>query len=205
MKTTTTQWLKGILFVLICLMPAVGRTQEATTSDLIGKLERLGNLTEKQRADLVRTNYSNLSRIRETLMAKFDSGDENEKSYAAYLLGEYRFSKATKTLAKNISWEDKVRPNTERGSEWFWDHYPAMEALIKIGTPSLPAVIRNLAESDDAKVRELSFMVLNRIEGDRDIVQLRLQKALKAENEPQKKTRLQAALKTSRELNNPAK
>jgi len=39
---------------------------------------------------------------------------------------------------------------------------PAMQALIKIGNPSIPAVIRNLAESDDPKVRELSLQVLAR-------------------------------------------
>ena len=73
--------------------------------------------------------------------------------------------------------------------------HPAVEALIKIGNPSIPAVIRNLAESDDAKVRELSLKVLKSIDGDKDISQLRLQKAFKAETASQKQARLQAALK----------
>jgi len=195
MKTIITRWLKVILLVQMFLIPSVGRTHETNTCDIIGKLERMGNLTENERANLVRTNYNQLRQLREMLVAKFDSGDENEKSYAAYLLGEYRFSQAAKTLAINILWEDKVRPNTERGSEWFWDHYPAMEALIKIGNPSIPAVIRNLAGSDDVKVRELSLKVLYHIEGDKDIVQLRLQKALTAEKDLQKQARLQSALK----------
>ena len=75
-----------------------------------------------------------------------------------------------------------------------------MHALIKIGNPSIPAVIRNLAESDDAKVRELSLTALYHIDGDKDITQLRLQKALKAEKDLQKQARLQAALKSLSEI-----
>jgi HEAT repeat protein len=76
----------------------------------------------------------------------------------------------------------------------------AMKALIKIGTPAIPAVIKNLAESNDAEVRKLSLEVLCRIEGDNDIVQLRLQKALAAEKDLQRQARLQAALKALAEL-----
>jgi HEAT repeat protein len=69
-------------------------------------------------------------------------------------------------------------------------------ALVAIGTPSIPAVIRNLENSDDAKVRQPSLNVLVRIEGDKDVVQLRLQKALDAQSDTTKKARLQLALKS---------
>jgi hypothetical protein len=70
-----------------------------------------------------------------------------------------------------------------------------MKALIKIGNPSIPAVMKNLAESDDAKVRALSLQVIERIDKDKDISALRLQKAIKAETDAQKQSRLQVALK----------
>jgi HEAT repeat protein len=72
---------------------------------------------------------------------------------------------------------------------------PVADALVKIGNPSIPAVIRNLAESDDVQVRKLSLQVLYRIDGDKDISQLRLQKALKVEKDSQKQARLRVALK----------
>lgn len=61
------------------------------------------------------------------------------------------------------------------------------------GCPSIPAMLRNLEESDDAQMRKLSLEVIYRIKSDKDIAQLRLQKALHAETDTQKQARLQAA------------
>ena len=73
---------------------------------------------------------------------------------------------------------------------------PAMDALVKIGSPSIPALIRNLAGSDNANVRELSLRALNQIDGDKDIVQLRLQKAMNAQIDSARKARLRSAQKS---------
>jgi hypothetical protein len=114
------------------------------------------------------------------------------KCYAAYFLGVMRASEAANSLAAQIS----VQPPPFGMMEPGCGADPVPTALVAIGTPSIPAVIQNLAESDDAKVRELSLKVLYRIEGDKDIVQLRLQKALAAEKDSQKQARLQSALKS---------
>lgn len=110
---------------------------------------------------------------------------------AAYYLGEMRLPEASDALAANIGLH-LTHPVDHLTSLM---RPPAVEALVKIGNPSIPAVIRNLAESDDANVRDLSLKVLYRIDSDKDIVQLRLQKALAAEKDPQKQVRLQSALK----------
>jgi hypothetical protein len=118
---------------------------------------------------------------------------------AACYLGEMRMSEAADDLAAKITLRLDLR-------HIIILHLPAIsaspvtDALVKIGNPSIPAVIRNLAESDDAKVRELSLKVLYRIDGDKDIVRLRLQKALKAETDSTKQARLQAALNQSEKL-----
>jgi len=75
-----------------------------------------------------------------------------------------------------------------------------MEALVKIGNPSIPVVIQNLEDSDDVQVRELSVTVIHRIEKDKDIAELRLQKALEAQTDAKKKARLQSALKSLAEI-----
>jgi hypothetical protein len=118
------------------------------------------------------------------------------KCYAAYYLGVLRASEAVDSLAAQI----KIRGYEHGLEEPVGGYEPAVDALVAIGNPSIPAVIRNLAESDDAKVRELSLQVVTRIDGDKDISQLRLQKALKAETDSQKQARLQAASKALAEL-----
>ena len=76
---------------------------------------------------------------------------------------------------------------------------------MKIGSPAIPPLIQNLEESDDPTVRKLSLFVLCFIDGDKDIVQLRLQKALKAEKDPKKQARIQAAIKSLPESQSPYK
>ncbi|MGH7990555.1 MAG: hypothetical protein ACREDS_10255, partial [Limisphaerales bacterium] len=136
-----------------------------------------------------------------------DAKSSNLKQCAtAYYLGEMSITNATSELADKITLQlnassmrdilnmDELLPKLPNME------HPAMDALVKIGNPSIPAVIRNLAESDDAQVRKLSLQVLYRIDGDKDITQLRLQKALKAETDSQKQARLQAALKALGEI-----
>ena len=130
-----------------------------------------------------------------TLLSCLGSANEDVKFYAAYLLGAYRYPQAVSGLANNITLEDKIRPQMQKQREWYWDLYPAMEALIRIGNPAIPAMIRNLEESNDANVRELSLKVIYFIDKDKDIARLRLQKAAEAQKDLQKKARLQSALK----------
>ncbi len=74
--------------------------------------------------------------------------------------------------------------------------YPAVEALIKIGDPAIAYVLRNLQESNDAKVRELSMRVIYHIDRkDKGFVRLHLEKALAVQDNTEKKARLQTALR----------
>jgi hypothetical protein len=114
-----------------------------------------------------------------------------QRCSSAYYLGEMHAAEAAEALATNITLiftgpEDHLS---------ILDYPPAVEALFKISTPSIQPIIQNLGNTDDAKVRKLSLQVLYRIEGDKDIVQLRLQKALQSESNPTKQARLQSALK----------
>ena len=111
---------------------------------------------------------------------------------AAYYLGDFHVSEAVDPLASDIALQP-ILLTTEHCT--MLHGTIAADALVKIGTPSITAVIRNLEESDNADVRSLSLKVLYRIDGDKDIVQLRLQKAMAAQKDSNKKARLQAALK----------
>lgn len=118
------------------------------------------------------------------------------KLYAIYYLGTLHATEAIDSLASQITLETEgITGGSDYVVESEWSHISAADALARIGIQSIPAVIRNLSESDDTKTRDLSLRVLVHIDGDKDISQLRLQKAIKAETDPQKQARLQSALK----------
>jgi hypothetical protein len=111
----------------------------------------------------------------------------------AYYLGEMRASEAADSLASMITLKFDYSHVLVQGIPVDSDD-PVFNALIKIGSPAIPAIIRNLAENDDPKVRELSLKALYQIDGDKDIVRLRTQKALKTETQTHQQARLQSAL-----------
>jgi hypothetical protein len=137
---------------------------------------------------------------RERLGADLLNTFNNQKSsranqcIAAYYLGEMRYSSAADSLAVDIKVNLGDSDILIQGLPVILA-YPARDALVKIGAASIPAVIRNLTESDDALVRALSFDVLTHVDGDKDIAGLRLQKALNAEKDSHKQARIQLALK----------
>jgi hypothetical protein len=189
----------AVLVAYALIIPAVRGADGISEQDIPRRLRGLAKLTDKERAALVDNNDKNLQQTQETLIEALRSGDGEVKLYAAYLLGSYRFSKAAESLARNVSLQDKVRPTKARTRQWFWDSYPALEALIKIGSPAIPAVITNLTQNDDAEVRRLSLKALRHIDRDDDIVGLRLQKALDAQLDATAKARLQLALDSLKE------
>ena len=127
-----------------------------------------------------------------------DSSDD-VKGYAAYYLGILYTPEAVFTSEVVDTLASQMTLNLPRGGhlsidESQWRMWPVVGALVNIGTPSIPAMIRNVSTSDDAEVVKLSLQVLCRIDGDKDIVRLRLQKALEKEPDKTKQTRLQTAL-----------
>ncbi len=116
------------------------------------------------------------------------------KGFAAYQLGVLHATEAVDRLVSNIRLS--VPPSGHlTDDESPWRAAPAAQALISIGTPSIPSVIGNLAASDDPATLEVSLRVLNSIEKDRDIVRSRLQKALADQKDSRRQARLLAALK----------
>lgn len=189
-----------IVFIQALIAPLTNGTEQMSDEHITGRLQRFERLTDKERETLLRDIGQNLRQAQGILLTALDSGSEDAKFYAAYLLGEYRFPQAADGLARRITLEDKIRSTGQRSCEWFWDRYPAMEALIKIGIPSIPALIGNLEESDDATVRKLSLKVIYSIERDKEITTLRLQRALDTQKDSEKRARLQSALKSLSEM-----
>jgi hypothetical protein len=120
----------------------------------------------------------------------------NVKLYAVYYLGAMHATEAVNNLAAQIT----LAPNGITGGSLYvtespWNGASAVNSLVSIGIKSIPALIRNLATSDGSKIRGFTLRALSRIDGDKDISQLRLQKALNDETDSTKKANLSAALK----------
>jgi len=202
MKTKYNPLVKRSLIVVGCLMlfAMTSRgTDPVSHQSFLDQLRTFEKMGDQDREACLDENAQYMLRMKEILLHNLVSTNDGVRFYSAFFLGVYRFPEAASPLASIISVEDNMK--------WrhlpAWGRYPAMSALMRIGNPSIPAVIGNLEESDDAKVRELSLAVLNYIDNDKDITQLRLQKALKAEKDPQKQTRLQAAIKSLPESRSP--
>jgi HEAT repeat protein len=165
-----------------------------------GKLDELSHFQDWRAYDKMSENFqSNYVQTCDALLAIVSDQESSNlnRCAAIYYLGQMRAVKAVDVLANNITirFDQSKMPLFKHLENISISEYPAVDALVGIGNKSLPALVRNLATSDDAKVRRFSLEALCRIDNDRDIVRLRLQKALKAEENKDQQSRLQAATK----------
>ena len=93
--------------------------------------------------------------------------DPAKKAAVCYLLGEYRAAEAIEPLLDLIDLEapETLAEFITFGSLPRWGKYPAYEALVKIGTPAIPAVVDRLAVEEEEPRRELQVSVIRKILG----------------------------------------
>lgn len=169
-----------------------------TDDDVVYAIKHFDSHQEIVEMDRVfeQANKNRNDTIRELLAVFRDDGSSiKRKAYAAYYLGQMHAAEAVDSLAANITILFPISGHLYF-DEANWRGPASANALVSIGIPAIPALIRNLEESDDENVRRLSLETLSRIEGDKDVVQLHLKKALEAQKDQAKKARLEAALKT---------
>jgi hypothetical protein len=116
---------------------------------------------------------------------------------AMLILGEMRAPEAAEVLASYIAFPQKLPPAGRRvvvmrgGSA---THWPAAEALIKIGAPCVPAVVDKLAHTDNSDEGEACLAVLHALR-ERDSVSEALGKAIAQERDTKRRFRLEAGLR----------
>lgn len=111
---------------------------------------------------------------------------------AATILGELRATEAVEILAENMSLRKKS-PIVSGPTLWLETAYPCMGALIKIGKPSIPAMVKLISENDDEDILHYAGFVIKEIEG-KKIGKLILVDALATETDKEKQKRLKIAL-----------
>ncbi|GAH45701.1 unnamed protein product, partial [marine sediment metagenome] len=89
------------------------------------------------------------------------SYSDETRSAAAYLLGEMRAVEAVPALSRALA-----KPlGAIYGSDISRYDAPIFTALVMIGRPAVPAMIKNLEETDNANIRHNSMFVLNHVLG----------------------------------------
>ncbi|MBX3354486.1 MAG: hypothetical protein KF724_02175 [Phycisphaeraceae bacterium] len=95
------------------------------------------------------------------LPAPRTGGNTDVSACAAYLLGEFRAAEAVPALSNAMMLDQDTRFIADISR---YDT-PYFNALVKIGRPSVPAMIENVRTSDDGRLRQNSLLVLAHVLG----------------------------------------
>src|SRR5271169_5561836 len=76
-----------IVFIQALIVPLTNGTEQMSDEHITGRLQRFERLTDKEREALLRDIGQNLHEAQGILLTALDSGSEDARFYAAYLLG----------------------------------------------------------------------------------------------------------------------
>ena len=172
-------------------------------------LERFAHfeaLSDTERKTVVDDYLADRERVLKALAGMTNSRDPDTRFYAEYLLGAGRFKGAEGILNGHILNADEKRWNETHVHPWIWAHYPAMEALPKVGSDAVPWLVNDLETCDEPKLRELALLALREAVFDDEFTAILLKRAVAAhQHDPAKLARLQGALKDLSEAKFPFK
>jgi hypothetical protein len=183
------------ILVAVCLGPSGREGEEVKLVIRVpndATLKKIAASDEKQTLEILGQLGSGRSDLASMLIKELDAATDNDKKCSfVYLMGLYRLEATVRELAKFIDLESKPRLND---AEFLWDRHPAVEALIKIGRPSIPAMLDNIKVAKGENVTKLSVDVIQYVETP-VIAKMILQDAIAKEKDAEKVKILQDSLK----------
>ena len=146
----------------------------------------------------LRTLHKQRQKIVRSLIATLDGQfPVDVKQEAARALGIYWAPEAMGSLINNLALDDidAGYPHGIVSDDEMADlsQPPVTTALIKIGWPAVPSLVECIATNDAPISTGKCVSIISVIEG-HDIAKVRLEQALNAESNPERKSRIQAAL-----------
>ncbi len=128
-------------------------------------MKKLDTLDERSRMKLLSQVDTQRNELLGVLLKHLGtSSSKNVQAAAIYMIGRHRLSDGVDELIRRIDFapgSDRRIPEPEP----LWEQYPAMEALITIGRPSVPAAIKLLATDTNDLRRNLAVKVVRYVEG----------------------------------------
>jgi len=155
-------------------------------------MSRLDTLDERSRIKLVSQVDDQRNQLLNILVKYIDtSPSTNVRAAAIYIIGRHRLSEAAPELIQHIDFDAGEAPRS--GSLPLWGRFPAAEALITIGLPSVAPAIELLASDANELRRDLATKVIRYVEG-YDVSKFILDRAFSAETGANRKARLAEAV-----------
>lgn len=160
--------------------------------EVMDMMKALDGMDERSRMKYLSQVDEQRNELRAALVKCLDtSASRNVQVAAIYLLGRHRFSEAVPELIKRIDFDAGETP--KKMAEPLWERYPAMEALIAIGRPSIPAALELLATDGNGLRRDLAVKVIRYVE-DAELARIVIERAQTVETDARRKVGLQEAL-----------
>ena len=193
-----------VLVVGICVLAALpvlrAKSEQPATGQIQERIEALLSDEARVRDQTVWAILGEREDMVRKLIELVDPANaekysDETRSAAAFLLGEFRAREAVPVLSKAL--RKPLGP-------WFSGDIspydvPIFSALVKIGRPAMPAMIKNVEASDDELLRKRSLGVLSHVLGGKRRT-LELLAKLQARAKDEKKIeRIKAAIKYSQE------
>ncbi len=158
---------------------------------LLDTMKRLDGLDKQARARWLSQVDSQRAELLSALVRQLDTSSKSVQVAAIYLIGRHRLSEGVGELVQRIDFDGK--DEVELRSEPLWEQYPAMEALINIGRPSVAPALELLATDPSDLRRDLAVKVIRYAE-DAEVARFIVQRAYAAEADAARKSNLKDAL-----------
>jgi len=192
-------YLGGILFFITCngqndsIINIKNKNTTMITKEIMELMGQLDQMDERSMMQLLSDIDNQRNDLLAILVKYLGKGDSsNVQAASIYLIGRHRLSNGVTTLYQWIDFEPNGGPR-KKSPKPLWDKYPALEALINIGRPSIPLALDLLANEQAKLRRDLALKVMVYVE-DAEIAKLILNRAFENENDPIKKSNLEDAL-----------
>jgi hypothetical protein len=156
-------------------------------------MNKLDSMDESSRNKLLSQVDQNRAALLGALLKQLGSSpSKNVQAAAIYLIGRNRLSDGVGELIRRIDFDAEAEPR--KHAEPLWERYPAMEALVTIGLPSVQPSLQLLASERDDLRRDLAAKVIRYVEGS-EVAKFILERAVTSETDAVRKANLADALR----------
>lgn len=161
-----TLWFVAVVGGLALWLP-MGNAQRANVPNKFNlavpvvAIVRLEGVKQKEQLAAFSQEYADLET--ELIVEFRKASGVEQKCAVAYLMGRFRSPAFAPDLAENLTLKSQFQENNDKKP--LWGTFPAMEALVSIGSPAIKPMLVNIQTARADEFRRLSTEVIRKIEG----------------------------------------